>query len=57
MDVVGTSSSNAMVIELPSNRWISIDRSGVMRCLDPSRCDRNATPSSLRVVSSDRLIT
>jgi hypothetical protein len=29
-------SSNAMTMSLPSRRWISIDRSGLSMCREPS---------------------
>jgi hypothetical protein len=53
----GGHSSNAITISLPSKRWISIERSGVSIWRDPSRWLLNATPSSLCLVSADRLIT
>ena len=57
VEVVGTSSSNAMTMSEPSSRWISIERSGLIMWREPSRCEAKATPSSLRLVSSERLIT
>ena len=41
----------------PSRRCTSIDRSGVSKCRLPSRWLAKATPSSLTLVSSARLIT
>ncbi len=57
VEVVGTSWSKAMTMSAPSNAWISIDRSGVSMCRLPSRWLANATPSSLTLVRSARLIT
>ena len=53
----GGHSSNAITMSLPSRRWISIERSGVSMCREPSRWLLNDTPSSLCLVSADRLIT
>ena len=57
VEVVGTNSSNAMTMSEPSSRWTSIERSGVSMWREPSRWLAKATPSSLTLVSSDRLIT
>ncbi len=50
-------SSNAITMSLPSRRWISIERSGVSICFDPSIWLEKATPSSLILVNAERLIT
>ena len=44
-----------MTISDPSSRWISIERSGVSMCFDPSIWLENFTPSSvsLRSPASD----
>ena len=44
--VASTSWSKAMAMSLPSASWISIARSGVSRCGDPSRWLAKVTPSS-----------
>jgi hypothetical protein len=50
-------SSNAMTMSEPSRRWISIERSGLSMCFEPSRWLRNSTPSSVSLRSSLRLMT
>ena len=44
-------SSNAKMMSAPSWCWIRIEISGVNRCIEPSRCDLNVTPSSSTVAS------
>ena len=53
----GGHSSKAIAMSLPSGAWISMARSGVRRCSEPSRCERNVTPSSSMVRRSRRLNT
>ena len=53
----GVHSSNAMTMSDPSSRWISIERSGVSKCFEPSRWLLNVTPSSVILRKADRLIT
>ena len=50
-----THSSSCMRMSESSRSWISIERSGVSRWAEPSRCDWKATPSSsiLRSAASD----
>ena len=50
-------SSNAMTMSDPKSRWISIERSGLSICFDPSRWLWNDTPSSVILRNADRLIT
>ena len=45
----GVHSSSTMVIVASSRCWISIERAGVRRCLEPSRCDWKVTPSASSV--------
>ena len=40
-------SSNAMMISAPSASSTSMTDSGVKKCFDPSRCERNCTHSSV----------
>ena len=42
-------SSSTIAMSEPRRAWMSTARSGVRRCALPSRCDRNATPSSVTV--------
>ena len=55
--LAGTSWSKAMTMSEPSRRWISIERSGESMWREPSRWLAKDTPSSVTLVSSDRLIT
>src|ERR1700739_375317 len=48
-------SSNAMMMSAPSPICASIALSGLKKCEDPSRCDRNVTPSSLTLRNSFKL--
>ena len=41
-----THSSSCIWMSEPSRPWISIERSGVMRCVEPSICDWKVTPFS-----------
>ncbi len=42
----GVHSSSTIWISAPSRHWISIARSGVSKCVAPSRCDWKVTPCS-----------
>ena len=44
-------SSKAKMMSAPSWCWMLIEISGENRCIDPSRCDLNVTPSSSTVAS------
>ena len=50
-------SSSCIWISAPSRHWISIERSGVSKCLEPSICERNSAPASLILRILERLIT
>ena len=45
------------MMSAPSVSWISMERSGVSRWREPSRCDWKATPSSVIFRFSERLKT
>ena len=49
-------SSNCIWMSDPSRHWISIERSGVSMCREPSRCDWNNAPSSVILRIFDRLM-
>ena len=48
-------SSSCMVMSAPSRCWISMLRSGVSVCLEPSICEAKTTPasSSFLILASD----
>src|SRR5205814_1707981 len=50
-------SSNAMMMSAPSPIWASVAASGLRNCVEPSRWERNVTPSSVNLRSSLRLKT
>jgi hypothetical protein len=50
-------SSKHITMSEPRSFWISIDRSGLSMCLDPSTWERKVTPSSVSLRRSARLIT
>ena len=50
-------SSRTMAMSEPSACWISMDFSGVRKCSEPSRCERNTAPSSVTLRSSAKLNT
>ena len=46
-------SSSTMVMLESRRSWISIERSGVSMCFEPSICERNSTPFSLIFLRSE----
>ena len=50
-------SSKHITMSDPRSRWISMLRSGVSMCFDPSRCEENRTPSSVSFRNCDSDIT
>ena len=56
-DGYGQHSSNAIIISAPKSSSVFITDSGVKKCLLPSKCDLNWTPSSDIVLKSPKLKT
>ncbi len=52
-----TTSSSCMRMSESSRFWISMLRSGDMKCSEPSMCERKRTPSSVILRKEDRDIT
>src|SRR5437588_629888 len=50
---VSTHSSNTIMMSAPRAICTCIECSGEKKCFDPSTCERNSTPSSVTLRSSD----
>ena len=57
VDGYGQHSSNAIIISAPKSSSVFITLSGVNKCLLPSKCEWNATPSSVIFLNELKLNT